>query len=197
MIVFRLQTCMLAWEMLQQGLLSQIVFICTFLCTSQPRHSKICTELRVTRCKAPCPLSFDFYAGNTVITKSKAAGFFSLMMQLGSVTSWRTYFLRKKESVEKEDLLAQTGLLQLKLSAWWLLDEVRKANHIMCHTSRNLMGRLPSHSPWLKTSSNLKLIWQSSVAGKCTTYIFLNIVYLINYILTSEGTTVRYFSFLR
>lgn len=51
----------------------------------------------VTRSKAPCPYSFDFYAGTTVTTKSKAAGFISLMMQLGSLTSWSiSYLLRKK-----------------------------------------------------------------------------------------------------
>lgn len=167
-----------------------------------PRHSKFCTELRVTRCKVPCPHSFDFYTGTTVITKSKAAGFSCLMMQLGSLNLLKDllFFKEKvyqKESIQKEDLLAQTALLQLKLAAQWLLDEVGNANHIMCLTAGNVMGRLPSHSPWLKTSSNLKSIWQSSVAGKCTTNIFLNIVYLVNDILTSEGTTIRYFSFLR
>lgn len=141
-------------------------------------------------------------AGTTVTTKSKAAGFVSLMKQIGSLDSWKISFFFKdkvyqKGSVQKKDLLAQTGLLQLQLAAQWLLEAEGKANQIMCLTAGNLMGRLPSHSPQLKTSSNLKLIWQSSVAGKCTTYIFLDIVYLVNDTLNSEGTTIRYFSFLR
>lgn len=87
--------------------------------------------------------------------------------------------------------------LQLKLAAQWLLDAMGKANQIMCLTVGNLMGRLPSHRPSLKTSSNLKLVWQPSVAEKCTTYIFSNTVYLVNGSLTSKGNTIRYFSSLR
>lgn len=90
-------------------------------------------------------------------TKSKAAGFFSLMIQLGCLTSWRIpYFLRKKFT--RRRVFRKICLHKQAYFSWNSVTpgEVGKANHIMCLTAGNLTGRLLSHSPWLKTSSNLQ-----------------------------------------